>query len=80
MDKGTDVSGSGKRHVDAELVQEPHLGGLRLQLESGLVVDFRPNSERKLPSDTEGRFRGKQLQHFLELEDTNCVLIHRPQA
>ena len=54
----------------------PHFGGLRLDFEGCCVVRLGAHFEGKLPPDTEGRLIGQQVQHLLEFQDTQCVVVH----
>lgn len=80
MDQRSDVSRTGEGHVDAKMVKEPHLGGLGLQVECGRVLGGGTDGEGELTPDAKRGLGGQQLEDFFELQDTNCVLVHRSPA
>jgi hypothetical protein len=76
MDGVPDIVRPAEWQVDAELVEQPHLGGLRLELECFSVFSGGADGEGKLAPDAEGRLIGEQRQHLLELEHPECVVVH----
>ena len=80
VDQRPDVSRTGEGHVDAEMVEEPHLGGFGLQVECFRVFRGGTYREGEFTPDAEGCLGGQQLENFFKLQDTNCVLVHRPPA
>lgn len=72
----SDVVGAGEGHIDPELVEQAHLGGLGLQFERRCVVRFGADSERKFAPDAESSLVREQAEHLLELEDAEGMLVH----
>ena len=76
VDVRPDVMRAGERDIDAELVEEPHLSGLGLQLEGGGVVGFWLGSKGELTAHTEGSLIREQAQDLAEFEHAGGMGIH----